>query len=113
MLCARTFASRANIVRRAEVVPLSKREPKESQGTHTIGAQRIKHLTISPITAAGRAATGSCTGSSSQGPLGINPAWLVGLSNGHGWRPASAQYRAGAGQGHGRLRGGSAVCLLR
>ena len=41
----------ANIVRRAEVVPLSKREPKESQGTHTIGP---------PITAAGRAATGSC-----------------------------------------------------
>ena len=40
------FASPANIVRRAEVVPLSKREPKESQGTHTIGAQRIKHLTM-------------------------------------------------------------------
>src|SRR3974377_1384010 len=30
---ARTFASRANIVRRAKGVPLSKREPRESQGT--------------------------------------------------------------------------------
>ena len=54
------------------MVPLSKWEPKESQGTHTIGAQRIKHLTISPITAAGRADGGTqhplLTMQASQGP---------------------------------------------